>query len=211
MKNVQIVFCFFILISITGCSYYTHPPQTGAICKAHGRSYVHHFAEISGSKNYGAYFTRDTLNYVLKNATGDGVNVFIGCEDSLHPLIMEMANGGKSEFKIKKAAKCYLSSEYVTHPCFDMKKDGNCNSVNNYSNRGKCEVSGAYFPKAVIEKILSCKNFTGIVVYIGSDAAGNYPLIMQGTKSKPDPKDIHIFSTYSIVSKTYCPKVCGTL
>ncbi len=208
-KNLYLLSCLLFVLS--GCCYYTHPPQTNTIGIHHGRSYVNHFEKISQSKNWGAFFTRDTLDKVLKYNSDNGVNIFIGCENTFHPLIMELANGEKNKFKIKSSKKCYLSSEYVTHACFDINKDGNCMSVNNYSNTGKCEVTGAYFPRNVIEKILENKKFTGIVVYIGLDASGKYPLIMQGTKKIPDPKDINLSSTYSVVSRTYCPRVCGTL
>lgn len=203
------IFCFSIIV-FSGCSYYTQTPASGIICKSHGRSYVNHFVDVSGSKNRGAYFTRDTLQFLLDDQSINGVSVFIGCEDTVHPLIMEAENNRKDSIKLKGSKKCYLSSAYVTHTCFN-KKDGNCKSINNYSNEGKCEVTGAYFPKKVVEEILKCKEFSGLVVYIGLDAANHYPLIMQGTKYKPGPSEINISSTYSIVSKTYCPRACGSL
>lgn len=196
------------LFALTGCCYYTHLPETGTVCKRHGRSYVKHFVEISESKNRGAYFTRDTLEDVLNDNSGNGVNVFIGCEDTVHPLIMELANGDQNKFEIKKPKKCYLSSAYVKHACFN-KNDQNCVLINNYSNQGQCELNGAYFPKTVIQEILKHKKYTGIVIYIGSDAANHYPLIMQGTETIPT--EINISSTYSVISRTYCPKVCGTM
>ncbi len=199
-----------LMLALSGCSYYTRTPETGTICKSHGRSYVKHFSDVSGSKNYGAYFTRDTLQYLIDDKNIKGVGVFIGCEDSLHPIIIEVENGITDAIKIKGSKKCYLSSKYINRECFNA-KDQNCTSINNYSNSGKCEVTGVFFTKDVIENILKNKKFNGLVVYIGLDAAGNYPLIMQGTKCKPDPSDIHISSTYSIVSKTYCPKSCGSL
>src|SRR5436190_8598991 len=100
MRRFQFIIFSIVVFAINGCSYYTHNPETGKICKSHGRSYVKHFVNISGSKNRGAYFTRDTLQYLLDDQSIKGVSVFIGCEDTVHPLIMEVENSIVDTFKL---------------------------------------------------------------------------------------------------------------
>ncbi len=210
MKTRRLLFVLIGLaaLALTGCKYYTNQPVTSTISICHGKSYVKHFKKGANSANRGVFFPRFVMDSIVRTGSNNGVEIFLLCDTaSFHPLIIVDANVDPSRFELKKAKSRYLSAEYRTRNCFKS-SDGSCNTIHNYGT-GNCILTGVYFPKKVISKILEKKCYTGIVVYIGNDTANHYPMIMEGTSKKPGT--VTVYNTNSVTSKTYCPRVCGTL
>ncbi len=169
---------------------------------------INNFIRITHSANKGVYFSRAVLDSLTKDIINyNGVFVSIGAMDSAgkiyHPLLMEQGIGDKNLFEIGSSDSCYISRSYRSYYGVSDRY------INSFAKETRSLNAGVFFPTDVITTIMHYPNYTGVVIYISSE--GNYhPLIMEGTKEKPVPEQIPP-SNRIYFSKTYCPRVCGTL